>query len=52
MLTKSSFRFIDIAATQAFARWPNIISAIAPLIMKVQGFGTTITAAYIVQCAA
>jgi hypothetical protein len=52
ILTKSTFRIIDIAATQAFARWPNIVSAITPLIMKIPGFGTTIAAAYIIQCTA
>jgi hypothetical protein len=52
ILTKSRFRIIDIAATQAFARWPNIVSAVAPLIMKIPGFGATIAAAYIIQCAA
>jgi hypothetical protein len=52
ILTKSKFRIIDIAATQAFARWPNIVSAVAPLIIKIPGFGTTVAAVYIVQCAA
>ncbi|MBN1907471.1 MAG: hypothetical protein JW927_20495 [Deltaproteobacteria bacterium] len=52
ILSKTKFRIIDIVSTQAFARWPNIMAALAPLIMKVPGFGTTITAVYIVQCSA
>lgn len=52
IFTRSEFRIIDIAGTQAFARWPNIIAVLALLILKIPGVQNLPFMLYIMECMA
>lgn len=52
ILTKSRFRIIDIVSTQAFARWPNILFALAAFLNRLPLIGTKLPVRYCIDIVA
>lgn len=42
-VSRSSFRVIDVAGTQALARWPYLVAAVATLLMRFTTYGRNLS---------